>query len=438
MKLLKNAIDIAGMGLARVASSVLSFVTLSLIARSIIPEDLGLYSIVLAMYAYVGLLSEFGLRSLALSESAGPEIDKDHMLSFVYARLIVSIVVLGASALICSFIYPQDFLLVCLIFAAVIPVALQIDWILMLEGQYHLASLVVVIRSISFLAFVSVFVLTSSLQIHSLALAFFLSWVVSSISSWLFSIRLKNTKLSTESIQNAWKSVSSYLKRGWPIVAGSLVAQLFANSDLLWIGYFSGRENAAYYYIASGVTTAALCFANALSQYVLSRYGKHKNQDDKTKLKEEVSRDTLLAMLLSVVLCVGFSVFGPWLLPIIFGEQYTIAARILPAFTIYLLAYHFYAILYASYVAFGYQAEALRRLSISVIALVILFLAASTFGTLEYYAYAKGILILFVTVYMLYGLPLDLQKIFKPLYFRALVISFILGVLLTQGYSLFI
>ena len=128
-----------GLGVSRIASSLLGLVATAIIARNLLPSEVGVFAIVVASCAYLSIAGECGMRSVAMSEGAHRGGVALVLRPYLTARLLLSLAVLGL-ALVVALVWFSSYSEVAgpVLFCCMV-MPLQADWILLMNGDYHRA-----------------------------------------------------------------------------------------------------------------------------------------------------------------------------------------------------------------------------------------------------------------------------------------------------------
>ena len=384
---LSRLIDILAMGGGRVAQSLMSFLSVTVLARFLGAEQLGVYSIVLAIFAYGSHVSEFGLRSIIMREWNAPynEVKLSAGLYF-FIRFVSSGVVTSFGYLGAVLFFPEYATLVGIVLLSTFAIAFQLDWLLLVTEHYLAASWVLVIRPLFYVITVLILGFTDQLNLNSLVIAFVLSWLALALATWFFADR---STLSITADKLSLKNANNVLRHGWPILFIALIGQAVQSFDLLWVGMTLGAKEAGHYYLASSIIVAGMVFANAMSQMSLARMSRHMN--DKRAFAYQVQSDLRIILWVAAALCFGVIFVAKPLIPRLFGESYVPSSELIVYFIPYFLLSHISAVLSSCVVSVGEQRQ-LLNVNIVRAALLVLLLYLSSFGHgVEFIAIGKSL-----------------------------------------------
>ena len=329
--------SLAILALARLGVSLLGFAAVLLVARALAPAELGRWSLALAIQGYALHLGEFGLRSVVTTEAA--QAGRGLLARYLALRLGLSVLALAATLAGCALFRPDDLLLVGLATASILPIALQLDWLALVDGRDRLAAFLLLVRPLAFL------LLLLALPVPAgpvaVAASFLAAWTVAAIASWICLDRVEGPP------SGPVPTAPAMLRRAAGIAAVTLSNQAQLSADLLAVGLVLGPAAAGDYYLAGQILVAALVFANAAGQLALAR---------RTALRPDLGR--LIGLALATAL--GLALLAPPLLPRLFGAEHAGAAPILWWLLPWFVLTHATTLLQAALTAAGREAAVLR------------------------------------------------------------------------------
>ena len=332
--------SLATLGLARLGVSGLGFATVLVVAHALDPADLGRWSLALAVQGYALHLGEFGLRSVVTTEAGRAGVGLPVLLArYLGLRLGLSVLVLAVTLLACGWYRPDDLLLVGLAAASILPVALHLDWLALVDGRDRLAALLLLARPLAFLLLL--LALPAPPGPTAVAGAFLAAWMVAALVSWTSLDRAPGTT------RGQVPAAPAMLRRGAGIAAITLTNQAQLSADLLLAGLLLGPAAAGDYYLAGQILVAALVFANAAGQLALAR---------RADLRADLARLIAVALVGAVVL----ALMAPPLLPRLFGAEHAGAAPVLRWLLPWFVLTHATTLLQAFLTAAGREAAVLR------------------------------------------------------------------------------
>ena len=318
-----------GLGAARGAASLLGLLGVTLVARLLDPQELGRWSLALAVQGYALHLAEFGLRSVATTEldragAAWPSLLRRYLALRLAAAVAVLAAVLGGAAAW----QPESLWLVALATLAILPIALQLDWIALVDDRLGRAALPLVARPLAFVLLLAAWPgPTGPITVAGCYLA---AWWLAAAASWPALRRPRPAREATPP-----PGAGRMLVRGAPLMLVTLTNQAQLSLDLLVVGWALGAARAGDYYLASQIAVASLLFANAANQLALARLPALVDRPERfaAELRAEAGRLARTALMLVAAM----AVVGPLLLPRLFGAEHAAA----PAALLWLLPWVF-------------------------------------------------------------------------------------------------
>ena len=193
--------------------------------------------------------------------------------------------------------------------------------------------------------------------------------------------------------------VRDFFTAGGVLIPTTLVSQAMQSLDVLWVSALFLPAATGAYGLASTIVIAGTVFSNAHGQIVLSKYGKY--ADDTTLVRESLGRDCTISLVLAVLLTVGCMTVGPWLLPLVFGEEYHASSAMLLNLAPYLFINHAYVLLFSLFVALGWRRQALTALAVAAVCLPFIYMLATNFEDPAPIGLAKAVSVLCAIVLMI-------------------------------------
>jgi O-antigen/teichoic acid export membrane protein len=342
---------LATLGFARGLAAMLGLAGVLLVAHALTPSQLGRWSLALAVQGYALHLGEFGLRSVVTTEASRAGSHLPGLLRrYLTLRLALSLSALGAVTLGAVLFRPQDVLLIGLVTLAIVPIALQLDWLALVDDRAGLASALLVLRPAAFLALVAQW--RAELGPTSLAACYLASWALAALLSWAALRRAAPRHGGTLPTPRAM------LRRGAALAMVTLTNQAQLSADLLVVGWSLGTASAGDYYLASQILVAALLFANASGQIALARLPHLAG--DPHRFMTAFSVELLHLLYLAGPITLGLGVVAPRLLPTLFGVEHAGAAAALWWLLPWFLLQHPTTLLQAGLTAAGRERAVLR------------------------------------------------------------------------------
>ncbi len=416
---LSGLISLGGSRLLLTGMSLLSSI---LIARGLGAEQLGMFALITAAFAYVSIFSEFGLRSTITAEASRRNDTGAVFAPYIRLRLLIATLAYTATLAVTGLFYPAYFKPTALIMLSIFFFALQIDWILLANRQYQTAGWISMTRWMAYLALIAMAMQFWHIDINVIAYIFLCSWMVGALSSWLAVIRNGGSlKPRPGTIAPDEKQL---LKSGAPVLGATLISQALQNSDLLWAGKTFGASDAGHYYLASSVIGAGLIFANAIGQMATVQYAPLRN--DPEKIIAKLKSDIWLMLSISLIVSIVIYAASP-LARLLFGDEYFDVVTLIRRFIPYLILYHIWSLYFFIFIAIGLE-KPLLKVNLATASLIPpLLILTTTLAGLNELAIAKGGILFGGILFMQWQLSttfhLKFGALTKPLA-SALIVAF--------------
>lgn len=372
---------LAVLGTARGTASALGLLAVLLVARALSPEQLGHWSLALAVQGYALHLGEFGLRSVATTEAARAGARLPELLArYLRLRLAMTALALALVILGCALWRSADLPLVTLVALSILPIALQLDWLALVDGRIWLASGLLLARPIAFLLLLLLW--PAALDPGQVAVCFLAAWVVAAMLSWAALRRPAPDRPGT------LPTASLMIRRGACLAAVTLGNQLQLSADLLVVGWALGSAAAGDYWLAGQILVAGLLFANAAGQTALAHLPSlvHRPERFGHALAAEGRRVLVLAII-GVAVAIPAA---PVLLPPLFGADHAGAVTVLLWLLPWFVLQHPTTVLQAGLTAAGREKAVLWANLLAAVALLPALAGAAAAGSLTAFALARA------------------------------------------------
>jgi O-antigen/teichoic acid export membrane protein len=368
---------------SRLAAAGIASLAMLVAARAAGPTGIGIWSMAVAVQGYALHLGELGLRSVATAEAVRTRGGARALVRrYLALRLAVSLVVIAATLAVVTVFQPEHLGLMALTLLSLIPVALQLDWVPLVDGRSMAASLPLLARPSSFLLLLLAW--PAPLTPHALALAFLLSWLVAAAVS--VPPLYRPTLVEGE---GAPPAAGYMLRHGIGFTAVTLLAQLQLSADLLTVGWSLGVEAAGVYYLATAIAVAATVLANAAGQLALARLGACRGRPE--AIRSEARRLCLAGGGTGLLVATLLVLAAPPLLPRLFGPGFAAATTILVWLAPWVVLVHLTTPLQAALGAAGRQRGAFLANIVMVAVLLPLLGLAAWLGQAWAFAMARSL-----------------------------------------------
>ena len=399
---------LANIGTSRLIITAFSFLSSILIARNLGAEQLGIYAIIIGVFAYISIIGDFGLRSVITVEASRLGGAETVFKNYIRLRLLISLSVYVITMVGCCFFYSEYIKPTALIMMGVFFFSLQVDWLLLVYRYYHSAAWVAAVRWVAYLLMVALTLQFTELTLFIMSQIFLYSWIISAFISWCIVFRKGALPQSNDKTSSVGSK--KLLILGGPVLGATLVSQAIQNADLLWIGKAFGSKEAGYYYLASSITVAALIFANAIGQIATTQYAGLRG--DLKKIRDKLKADIRISIGIGCVAGLALYLSRP-LIIIFFGESFVYVGELIIYFIPYVIIYHLWSLYFSILIALGLERNLLYAKIGIVFILPFILLAASSAGDIKAIALSKTI-VLSLGVFLMYlKTPKYLKGIFS-------------------------
>ena len=373
---------LAVLGTARGMAAALGLAGVLLVVRLLTPDQLGQWSLALAVQGYALHLGEFGLRSVVTTEAAhAGRLWRRLLKHYLALRLAISTAVLALTTAGCALLRPDAVPLVGLVALSILPIALQLDWLALVDDRARLAAGLLLVRPLAFLALLVLW--PGTIGLLGIAGCFLGAWILAALLSWTACRRPPSDDAGRV------PRPTRMLRRGTMLAAVTVTNQAQLSADLLVVGWSLGAASAGDYYLASQVLVAGLLFANAAGQIALARLPALAAQPH---LLRAALRPELLTLLrLAGLGAVAVALSGTAAMPLLFGAEHAGAAQPLLWLLPWFVLQHASTLLQAALAAQKREADAVRANLLALLGLLVGLAAATAGATLAAFALARGV-----------------------------------------------
>lgn len=339
----RAAMTVSMLGVATAAGAVMVFLTQALLARQLGPTDYGLFASSLVTVTMIAPLAGFGLTQFRL-KAYGVEGWAAHRwlapsLRFTLITSLLAIAIVVAWAL--TIAPPDDTRFSLLALTPVILGILAVNLVsnkLRLEDRYgRMALTQMVIPGSRLLAAVALFLVPQltgrfvALSYGAISLLVVL-WSIPQMRAMVRGeIDLKGHGPRGEAPASpvADPGVGALWSQAWAYGVYAVLYPVFFQISTILLKYIQGDTQAGMYAIAMAVMTAIYLIPATIYQKFLlgklHRWAAH----DKPKFQLVYRRGNVAMLGLGLAVSAGLVLLGPWLIPLIFGEEYRRVVTIL-------------------------------------------------------------------------------------------------------------
>jgi len=313
-----------------IAKVGVQFVSLTVLARLLAPEDFGLMSMAVIVTGFAQAFADFGLSNAIIHRQ---DASREHLSSLYWLNLAVGFTLFGvlwlATPLIVAY-YQEPALTTILRWSVVsfliVPIGQQFQSLLRCELRFKTLSLIQVIENISYAAFAI-----------GLALARF--GVMGLVWAALLRTLIGTGLLVTVAIRSRWlpafhfrrSDVRGFISFGLFQMGERSLNYLSTNVDYLIIGRFLGSEALGYYTLAYNLMRMPLVYINPVVVSVaFPAFARVQERDG--LLRRGYSKILQYLSAVSFPMMAGMFLVSPPFVPLVYGPQWLPAVPVVQVF----------------------------------------------------------------------------------------------------------
>lgn len=334
----RGLLRLAALGGARALAAGLGLLAMLQLAPAAGPTVLGAWSMLLAVQGWSLHLSECGLRTAVTALGGRTRGGPRALLpTYLGTRLLLAVLVGGLALLLCDRLAPQHLPALALVLSSLIAIALQLDWLALVEDRPVTAGLLLLVRPAAWCLLLAI--VEGPLGLERLSALFALAWALAAVASW----PLLRGGEAPAGGGEAPPGPRQLLRIGAPLALVTLTNQGLLAADLFLVGLLLGLETAGAYYLASSLVVAGLVLANAANQIATARTGVLLREPE--ALAAELHRQLATATAVGAGLGLAIAVVAHRLVPALFGPAFAEAVPPLLALLPWLVLQHPSAVL---------------------------------------------------------------------------------------------
>jgi O-antigen/teichoic acid export membrane protein len=331
----------------KMVAGIGQLVVAALLARTLLPEEFGLFQILHRLLLIFALIGSFGMSWVVLSELS---IIKQGGSTSSAVQVFIRVMIL--STIVCVFLSLGVFTNFEKLLFSLFQLNLETAKWLLLPLIFLMSYQMIIpeayrgigdVRAASIFSgaatnlvmilFLVIFLISTSFQIYQALLALLLtSAVVITLSLSVLSRKLikpKKINYQIESAATNAKVIKLYARKGWPLTLSSVAQFIVTQGDIWIVAFYFEVTDAAIYAAASRlvfVVSIPVMIANGATRGVIANLWFSKNTRSLSILLGCVSIGTFLAGLIPSLLFIGF---GDDILKFLYGDFYSAGATIL-------------------------------------------------------------------------------------------------------------
>ena len=323
-RVVNNAAWIIG---CRVAESVLHLVITMLTSRYLGPANYGAIEYAASVVAFALPLMQLGIRNILIKEMVAASDQRGAILGTGLCMNLISSLLCVAGVTAFAYVAnpgePQT-VLVCLLYSTCL--IFQAVQILQYWFQERLMS-----KYVS-LSMLGAYVLVSAYQIFILARSKDIFWFAMTdslkhlfIAAFLVALY---RRFRADALRVSWQTCKEMFARGKHYILSNLMVMVFAQTDKIMLKQMAGATVTGLYAAAVNCTHLTTFVFNAILDS--ARPGIFKSRlEGREKFETSLTQTYAVIGGVSALQCVGFTVFAPLMIRILYGAAYAPAATLL-------------------------------------------------------------------------------------------------------------
>ena len=325
-RIIKNFLSITT---ANIITRLISFVTVTYLARVLNAGGFGKISFARAIIAYFALIANLGLPTFGIREIAR---DKKHIKKYVNniltLRLILATISFGLLFIFLLFIHESmDYKTLIAFFGlSMFPTSLSLAWVFQGVEKMEYIGIANIFQSVTYAGLVILFVNSPSRILSVPLFAFATSFIMITILGYSF---IKHYGWFSFSFNlTIWKE---FLKKALPMGFSFIMILIYYNLDTVMLGFMKSSKVVGWYNAAYKIIFFILPFGTMFIQTIFPLMSKYYKQS-REKLSILVNTSAKLLISIAIPLGIGGTILAKPIINLIYGSQYlngTIAFQIL-------------------------------------------------------------------------------------------------------------
>ena len=303
---------VTALGGGRALAALVGFLAVGICADALGPDELGRWSVLLAIHAHALHLTELGLRSVVTAEAGYAGGGYAALLARYLGLRFAACAFAGLVALSATAIIAPDMLVAtAMVTSTLFAIALQLDWLALAGGRPFEAGALLIVRPAVMLALLLAVPGVSTAS--DLAAIFAIAWWSAAAVSWITLRRDRELPVSP-------MPADRLLRLGLPLMLVTLTSQAQLGLDILIIGTLFGSTDAGHYFLAAAIVGAGLVAANAIGQLATARMASLRDREG--EFRSALLRELRAAGLLALLGACALATLAPLAIPWVFGARY--------------------------------------------------------------------------------------------------------------------
>ena len=318
--------DVIGVFNSNVFSIIAGLLASIILARVLGPDKYGIFTALIIIPMIVVSLTHLGIRGSAIFHVGKGKYDRNELVSTIVLLLIISSLLGMFLSAIAYWVYdePSFTVLMISLVLLVIPGRLAIVYlggVFLGNDEINKANQMNWITNAVNLALIALLVWALGYEIIGAITAFMVSGLVVTVYGFVlikksFTIRLKVHK----------EIIKSLLRLGILFSVSFFILQLNYRIDILLLEKMKGATEVGLYSLGASIAEQLWQLPLAIGIVVFSRTA---SAEDKTEMAENTLVLMRISFLFSVLVSIAMFLLVPYLVPIIFGDEYIPSIRII-------------------------------------------------------------------------------------------------------------
>lgn len=298
------------------------------VARYLGPADFGLYNYVSSIVALVGVVCTLGLQNVAKRDMVESPEGRDEILGTCFSLSALAGLIGYAAMMACVAIMDVDSL--DLVMFTLIGGSLLLWPFKFIEIWFQSQ----VKGNLSVLSTSTTLLLFAVAKVGAIILEASLIWfgflfLCESICVVVIQLMLyRRNYASLAAWCSSWRRAKSLLSRSWPLILSGIAVTVYMRIDLVMLGVMIGEQAVGEYAAATRISTVWYFIPTLLAASLFPAIVNAKKQGDAFYMKR-LQRYFDLNAALSYMVVLPLSFMAPWLIALLFGNQFSGAAPIL-------------------------------------------------------------------------------------------------------------
>lgn len=314
-----------------------SFLTQVFLARTLGPEDFGLFASTFAMVGLLVPLAGFGIAQYWLKQFGKDGWDAISFIKPSFRLVLINLSLVMTLVFFWGWFGPHAIIAKTVLFIMSVHILGQVFLELVvaklqLEERYELLALYQMAPHLARLLLVFIFAFVVGVQFDVKLASYFFALVsiiitatslipLSKMSYGKFQLK-GHEKINGINIFPKNKSVKEVINMSWPFGLAGIFHLIYFQSDIILLKYMVGSEHAGYYNVAFTVMVAVLLFPSIVYQkFLLPKMHRWANYN-RDLFYKVYRKGNVVMLVLGSLAMIAILLISPMAIPILFGEQY--------------------------------------------------------------------------------------------------------------------